>query len=231
MSTPSLDAGLRVRILNDPDALLSDIDVMRALTAANERAMGRNIVDIRGIAMARLEDRLDRLEETHRCVIAAAYDNVAGTSQVHRAILRLLEADRFETFLASLASDVARILRIDALRLVLETDAASVDLGGPGHVVRGAARGLHPGLSGRRPGRVAAPGDAARPTRATAAELYGDAAIRSEALLLLDFGPRTVPGLLALGAGHADQFAPQQGTDLLAFFAGVFERVMRRWLA
>jgi hypothetical protein len=25
-------------------------------------------------------------------------------------------------------------------------------------------------------------------------------------------------------------FGPQQGTDLLAFFTGVFERAMRRWL-
>ncbi|MEL6992765.1 MAG: DUF484 domain-containing protein, partial [Pseudomonadota bacterium] len=27
------------------------------------------------------------------------------------------------------------------------------------------------------------------------------------------------------------QFSPQQGTDLLGFFGGVFERAMRRWLS
>ena len=27
------------------------------------------------------------------------------------------------------------------------------------------------------------------------------------------------------------QFSPSQGVDLLTFFAGVFERVMRRWLS
>ena len=35
---------------------------LTALIAANERAMGANIVDLRGIAMERLEARLDRLE-------------------------------------------------------------------------------------------------------------------------------------------------------------------------
>ena len=58
---------------------------------AKEEAMGGNIVDIRGIAMERLEHRLDRLEDTHRSVIAAAYENLAGTNQIHRAILRMMD--------------------------------------------------------------------------------------------------------------------------------------------
>ena len=36
---------------------------------------------------------------------------------------------------------------------------------------------------------------------------------------------------LVLGAEDPHQFKPTQGTDLLAFFAGVFERTMRRWLS
>ncbi len=92
MSTnPKLEDTVRAAIIATPDAILDDHDVMRALIAANERAMGGNIVDLRGIAMERLESRLDRLEDTHRSVIAAAYENLAGTNQVHRAILRLLD--------------------------------------------------------------------------------------------------------------------------------------------
>jgi uncharacterized protein len=71
--------------------ILDDKDVMRALIAANEKALGANIVDLRGLAMERLEARLERLEDTHRSVIAAAYENLAGTNQMHRAILRILE--------------------------------------------------------------------------------------------------------------------------------------------
>jgi hypothetical protein len=63
--------------------------------------------------------------------------------------------------------------------------------------------------------------------------IYGEAGgwIRSEALMRLDFGPGRLPGLLVMGAEDPHQFKPAQGTDLLAFFAGVFERAMRRWLA
>ena len=75
---------VRLRILQDPEVILEDPDVMRALVAANERAMGQNIVDLRGVAMERLESRLSRLEDTHRSVIAAAYDNLSGVTSLFR---------------------------------------------------------------------------------------------------------------------------------------------------
>jgi uncharacterized protein YigA (DUF484 family) len=33
-----------------------------------------------------------------------------------------------------------------------------------------------------------------------------------------------------MGSEDPHQFRPSHGTDLLTFFAGVFERQMRRWL-
>ena len=103
------------------EMVLEDADLMRALVMANDRAMGSNIVDLRGLAMERLEARLTRLEDTHRNVIAAAYENLAGTNQVHRAILCMLDPIDFEGFLRNLGSEVAAILRVDTIRLVLET--------------------------------------------------------------------------------------------------------------
>ena len=65
------------------------------------------------------------------------------------------------------------------------------------------------------------------------AQIYGDKAdwMRSEACLKLNFGAGRLPGLLVLGAEDPHMFGPQQGTDLLTFFTGVFERAMRRWLS
>ncbi|MEO1796907.1 MAG: DUF484 domain-containing protein, partial [Pseudomonadota bacterium] len=83
MTGSNINMALRDEILARPDVLLEDKAVMRALVAAHDKTMGGNIVDLRGIAMERLEHRLDRLEETHRTVIAAAYENLAGTNQVH----------------------------------------------------------------------------------------------------------------------------------------------------
>ncbi|MGA0924383.1 MAG: DUF484 domain-containing protein, partial [Lutimaribacter sp.] len=68
---PKIDEAVRDQILAQPDVVLEDADLMRALVLANDRAMGSNIVDLRGLAMERLEARLTRLEDTHRNVIAA----------------------------------------------------------------------------------------------------------------------------------------------------------------
>lgn len=231
-----IEQDLRDRILAEPERFLEDRDVMNALVAANERAMGANIVDLRGIAMQRLESRLDRLEDTHRSVIAAAYENLAGTNQVHRAILQMLDPLSFEEFLTVLTTDVAQTLRVDCVRLVLESvqDDEEEDpalsrisdvlcVGDPGFVAEYLSNGRNVPMRPVVLRQVVPASDA----------IYGDRAadIRSEALMRLDFGPGRLPGMLAMGSEDPHQFKPVHGTDLLAFFAGVFERTMRRWLS
>ena len=234
MSSPRMDDDLRETIMTRPDVILEDQDLMRALIAANERAMGGNIVDLRGIAMERLEARLDRLEDTHRSVIAAAYENLAGTNQVHRAILRMLDPVEFEPFLRDLGGEVADILRVDVMKLVLESVQNDEDpaIKRLGSVLSVAAPGFIDAYltEGRNtPARQVT----LRQVQQGAPEIYGEKSdwIRSEACLKLDFGPGRLPGLLVMGAEDPHQFTPQQGTDLLAFFTGVFERTMRRWLS
>jgi uncharacterized protein YigA (DUF484 family) len=233
-SSPKIDDALREAIISKPDVILDDSDVMQALIAANERAMGGNIVDLRGIAMDRLEMRLDRLEDTHRSVIAAAYENLAGTNQIHRAILRLLDPLEFEAFLHDLGGEIADVLRVDAIKLVLESVQNDEDP---------AVQRLGDVLAVAEPGAIDSyitQGRGALARQVTlrgvqdgSAQIYGDKAdwIRSEACLKLDFGAGRLPGLLVLGSEDPHMFAPQQGTDLLTFFANVFERVMRRWLS
>ncbi len=233
-SKTMMDDTVRDKIIAEPAVLLDDKDIMRALVAANEKSMGHNIVDLRGIAMQRLEARLDRLEDTHRSVIAAAYENLAGTNQVHRAILRLMDATRFEVFLRDLGGDVADILRVDAMRLVLESLAPEDDpaIKRLGDVLCVAEPGFVEDYINR--GRtLAARQVTLRQHRPEAGQIYGDKAayIQSEACIRLDFGQGRLPGMLVMGAEDPHQFTPQHGTDLLAFFGGVFERAMRRWLS
>ena len=230
----TIDESLRDKIIADPDVILEDHDLMRALVAANEKQMGSNIVDLRGIAMQRLEARLDRLEDTHRSVIAAAYENLAGTNQVHRAILRMLDPVEFESFLHDLDGEVGAILRVDCVRLVLESVQSDDDP---------AVKRLGDVLRVAEPGFVDSYLTAARnmPVRQVTLRqvrpdtdvIYGDKAdyINSEAALKLDFGAGRLPGMLVMGSEDPHHFKPNQGSDLLSFFAGVFERAMRRWLA
>lgn len=233
-SSPKLEDSLREAIIAKPDAVLDDHDLMHALIAANERSMGGNIVDLRGIAMERLEARLDRLEDTHRSVIAAAYENLAGTNQIHRAILRLLDPMEFEVFLRDLGGEVSEILRVDSVALVLESAQAGND--DVVHRMSGVLAVEKPGfiddyLTQGRGGHARQV--TLRQVQGASDRVYGDAAdwVRSEALLKLDLGKGRLPGMLALGTEDPHQFTPQHGTDLLTFFAGVFERSMRHWLS
>ena len=233
-SKSPIDSNVRNKIIADPTVLLEDPELMRALVAAKEQSMGDNIVDLRGIAMERLEARLDRLEDTHRTVIAAAYENLASTNQVHRAVLRLMDATKFEVFLQDLSTDVANTLRVDCMRLVLESRAAADDpaIKHMGTVLSVVDQGYIDTYVNR--GRSTLLRQVTlRQIETEEASLYGEKAnfIKSEACLKLDFGMGRLPGMLTMGSKDPHQFTPQQGTDLLTFFAGMFERAMRRWLS
>lgn len=225
----------RSRVLEDPDLILEDRDLMRVLIAANDRQMGTNIVDMRGIAMERLRSRLDRLEDTHRSVIAAAYENLAGTNQINRAVLTLLDRVEFADFLTALGTDVAAILRVDRIRLMVESHEATETEAPKVQALEDVLTVVRPGFvhdyitAGRD---VPARAVTLRQVGAGSPKVFGnDAAwIRSEALMQLDLGGGRLPGLLVMGTEDPGQFRPTQGTDLLAFFAGAFERMLRRWL-
>lgn len=229
---------IRGEILANPNVVLGDPELMSALLAADSAlGAGRNIVDLRGKLVERLEGRLDQLEETNRTVIAAAYENLAGTNQVHRATLALLEPQDFRGFLTVLGDEVAHILSIDAIRLGLETTNAApgTPLGPKGNMatlVTALPIGGVDAYLSESPGR---PTKLVSLRRATAQsdELYGagQAFVQSEAVLKLDLGRGKRPGLLAMGSEDPARFSPDQGTDLLTFFGGCFERMLRRWLA
>lgn len=220
----------RARILADPALVLDDPALMRALVEAAEGGVAGNVVDLRAMAMARLAAKVDRLEETHRAVVAAAYENVAATNQIHRAVEAILAAGDFDRFVQILERELAGILQVAAVRLVLE------DAGAPAPGQRDAVVAMQPPgfiVDYMRQGRNApARRIVLRQGVPFQGDLYGaaGATLRSEALMRLDLGRGRGAAMLALGAVEAQHYRPGQATDLLAFFTGVVEKVLRRWL-
>lgn len=221
---------LKADILADPSVVLEDSEVMRALLHAQDEANGERVVDLRNVFLERLEQRLERLEDTHASVIAAAYDNMAGTNQVQRAVLVVLEQRDFQSFLDVLQSEVASILAVDTVRLCIESKSQNSAL--PHAVITP----LEPGsireivTNGRD---VAMRKVTLRAAGANKTRVYTASAgrVKSEALLRLDLGQKQLPAMLAFGSENADRFGPEQGVDLLTYFAEAFERVLRRWVA
>ncbi|MEO0682625.1 MAG: DUF484 family protein, partial [Pseudomonadota bacterium] len=220
-------------VLADPEALLGDPQIVQALLHAQATAGDprRKVVDLRGALLDRLESRLGRLEETHRSVVAAAYENLAGVQSLHRAALAVLAPDSFEGLMQALAGEIPGVLAVDSLRLGLETEArdgAAAPLAAlePGFVALVMADGA--GAPEDGPARQVI----LRPLSPLTAPLYGaDAArVTSEALVRLEFGEGLRPGLLAFGSVDPMRFTPDQGSELLEFFGGVLARVVRRWM-
>lgn len=220
---------LRETLIAQPELIIDDPDVMRALVSANEDRMGGNVFDMRGLAMDRLERRIDHLENAHRTIVATAYDNQASTGQIHRAVLCLLAADTLADFVTVLGGEISAILRVDAVQLILETSEAQPDI-----------QPHQDGLIHADPGVVGTylTGQTDHPSRQITLRqipegdrrVYGAGAanLRSEACLLLEFGTGHPPGLLLMGSENPQKFTAQMGTDLLAFLAQVIELCLRR---
>ncbi|MEM7177884.1 MAG: DUF484 family protein [Pseudomonadota bacterium] len=223
---------IRSLILGDPNLVLDDDQVMRALIGPGAQG-ARNVVDLRDRLVERMEARLDKMMRANRSVIAAAYENVATTNQVHRAVLALIEADDMGAFLSHLINDVPVMLGVEEARICLEADVTETR----------SADELAPGLNGRAAivpeGTIDAylaidgtEGSAVVLRRCPAEKevVFGHISpSQSEALLRLDLGG--VTGLLAFGAADPERFGPDQGIDLLTFTARVVETLLTRHLS
>ncbi len=213
-----LPEDVRAQLIARPEAVFGDPDVLRALVAANDTALGSNVVDMRGAAMRRLEERLDRLENTHQSVVAAAYENLAGTRLVHRAVLALLAAEAEDDLALLLSGPLAEALGVDRAVVVLEGGRDP----GEGGLRRAEAGWIAYYLGG---GRETTRRVTLRPAEGG---IYGPEFAGSEACLRLDLGPTRLPGLLALGVADPGHYHNGQATDLLEFLAAVAEQAIAR---
>lgn len=218
---------IRSLIVADPELVLGDDQVMQRLVG--ETVGGRKITDLRDRLVARLESRLERLVDTHRTVIAAAYENVEGTRQVHRAVLALVEPPDLSSFLYRLTHEVPDRLGIEEARLCFEGDVGETALAdGDGRVLAlpDGTIDAYLMLDGApRPRSVVL-----REAGSEAELIFGEAnPVQSEALMRLDLGGAVA--LFALGSADPRKFDAGHGTDLLAFLAGVVERLLAQRLS
>ena len=221
---------IRSLVVADPSLVLDDMQVMRALIGETAPE-GRRVVDLRDRLVERLEGRLERLVSANRSMIAAAYENVSGTRQLHAAVVALVGAETLGALLHRLTHDVPGMLGVADARLCLEAEvgaiAPAVGLGTGGRVLAVPEGMVAEYLTldlGGAPERVVL-----REASAEAELLFGATTpVRSEALVRLDI--LGAAGLMAFGSEELERFAPDQGTDLLEFFGDVLERLLAQRL-
>jgi uncharacterized protein YigA (DUF484 family) len=202
---------LREVLRNRPDIITGD-SVLMGLVRDTARAEG--VVDFGARKRERLERDASRTRATNEALVAMAKANLAAQAQVHSAILAVLEAPTLMALDRKLAGRVAGALSVDVIKVYLEGH----DPLGNGLALQACSPGLVSALLGERSERLG------QVDARFADALYGDQAnsLRSEALTRIEVGDLT--GVLCLAARDESAFTPDQGADLLHFFARVLER-------
>tara|TARA_B110000914_G_scaffold132671_1_gene116000 strand:- start:15 stop:716 length:702 start_codon:yes stop_codon:yes gene_type:complete len=218
------------KVMSNPEIILDDVEVMRALFNTYSNAIGENVIDLRSVAIEKLESKIKRAETTNRSIIAAAYENISGYELIHKAILLILETDNFEDLQLQLCRTVQQTLKVSHIHIMIEQEKPEdsviksnsyisiVKAGSVKNYINLENELLQKTVTMRR---VSSPNES----------VYGEKAhsIKSEAVIQLDLREKKLSALLIIGSNTATQFEPKKGTELLAFFGSVIERVIRRW--
>ncbi len=230
-----MDDKLREEILAKAHEILNDETLLRALIEASDQNLGEKIVDIRSVAMKKMDGELKKLKRSNQQVIATAYENLVGMKQVHQVVLKSLEQNNFEELITNLNTEACDILRVDCIRLGLET-----------HSLLQSNKNLVSNLSELldlypvnfvdtyiSQGKKDSTDDVVlRPTPKGSDQLYGKLSknLKSEGCIKLKIGNKKIIGILALASNKREKFTAQQGVELLKFMGSVFERRISHWL-
>ena len=230
-----MDDKLREEILGNAREILNDETLLRALIEASDKNLGNKIVDLRSVAMKKMDGELKKLKRSNQQVIATAYENLVGMNQVHQVVLKSLEQNNFDEFITKLNTEICDILRVDCIRLGLETHSSLqntkkydpkfselLDL----YPVNFVNTYISQNENNSTDDVVL------RPTPKGSEQLYGELSknLKSEGCIKLKIGSEKIIGILALASKEREKFTAKQGVELLKFMGSVFERRISHWL-
>ena len=230
-----MDNKLREEILTKAHEILNDEILLKALIGANDKNLGGKIVDLRSVAMQKMDGELKKLKRSNQQVIATAYENLVGMKQVHQVVLKSLEQNNFDEFITNLDTEACNILRVDCIKIGLETHSSLqnnekydsklsklLDL----YPVNFVDTYISQGENNNTDDVIL------RPTPKGSEQLYGKVSknLKSEGCIKLRIGNKKIIGILALASKEREKFTAQQGVELLKFMGSVFERRISHWL-
>ena len=196
----------------NPDFLRRHPDLLAVLEPPGRDEGG--VVDLQRVMVERERRHNNELREALRELLEIGASNQAGMSRVHEAALAAAGLRRFAALAAAVSGAWPALLGCDRAALAFETRAEALPVA--------------PGLAALAPGRVGAllgrgAVRLAGGLQAGPPDLFGDEAgrVASMALLRLDTGPHGPAGLLALSSRNPEHFEAGQGSELLAFLAGM----------
>jgi uncharacterized protein YigA (DUF484 family) len=202
---------------NHPDLLVRRPELLSRLIPPS-RFKDDSVVDLQAVMIRRLTEELEQMKGCAEHLIATSRSNMSIQSRTHQVVMSMLAAGDIEKLLRVVAEDMPAQLDLDIALLAFECPAAD----------------MAPGLVAMSPGSVEAAlgaGDVLLRSQKNADPIiFGDAATLINSFALARIAPVDCPvGMLALGSRHDRTFHSSQGTELLAFLAGVLEDCVSRW--
>jgi uncharacterized protein YigA (DUF484 family) len=204
-------------LLDNPAFIREDAELFALLANRDD---GADVVDLGSVARDKLLQELRQLKALNEGIVETARSNLAVQSQIHMAVLALLEAESMATLDRKFAGRVAGALGVDVCRIYIEGHAPLKTA----ESILGAGEGLVSLVLDQKVERLG-------PVRTETAEtLYGpqSSRVQSEAIVRLDFHGHD--GLMAVASRDPNLFQAGQGTELLNFLARTLERLIIRWM-
>ena len=109
----------RQKILENPDLILLDKELLLALLKDSDFPDEENLIDIRNVFLKKLGEKVERLKSTNSQIIQHAYENQLGIKKIHKCCLKTIETRDIGALFKFLCLKATEILRVDVIKIVV----------------------------------------------------------------------------------------------------------------
>ena len=115
----------RQKILENPDLILLDKELLLALIKDSDFPDEENLVDIRNVFLKKLGEKVEKLKSTNSQIIQHAYENQLGIKKIHKCCLETIETKDIDALFKFLCFKATEILGVDIIKIVVSDDIFS----------------------------------------------------------------------------------------------------------
>ena len=115
----------RTTILENPQLILRDSEILNQLLISDSKTQANNVVDLRDLLLKNSKVDLENLTRTHKKTVSAAYENFLGVSNLHQCIIHTLDQRTLSGLLDTLGGDICQILGASKIKLCLYSEIFS----------------------------------------------------------------------------------------------------------
>ena len=230
MNKIALVAEERQKILENPDLILLDRELLLALIKNSDFPDEENLVDIRNIFLKKLGEKVEKLKTTNSKIIQYAYENQLGIKKIHKCCLEAIETKDVDALLKFLCLKAKEILQVDVIKIVLSDNTFSNNnienyISKSDKEIITFAQKV--GITEEKPVRLKNVLDGKK--REDKGIITREESTKSEAIISLFFN-NNFKGLVFFESADKSTFSVDQSTDYLDFFAQVISRHMESLL-